>query len=304
MKRFDAFPWRVRRLLLQGVVAMAWGEGGLWAEATAEPVADEEVQIKGVFNSELPRTERKNFLRLIVHPHFGDLHRKAYLRAPVGVRYGLTDHWEISAALEGYVAHGLGRVAPFTEAGLSAMQLGTKFRSDWSLLPEWEMAVGLDYTHPLDHPPIELTDGFEHTKPYITFARNLPEWHSVRLFWGTGLDLLGSTAVAGRLEKNEFDSNANTFTAGFVWPQDQHAFTLEANYATTSLLGDDNLNRITVRPGFIFLVPDRWTFNSRGQWRVGVATPVTWGPDGWEVGVSVKFRANFNLKKLLRRGGD
>ena len=276
----------------------------LAAVARAADVPDEEVQVQGVFNAELPRTEQKHYLRLILHPHFGDLHRKDYLRTPVGVRYGVTDNWEISAAVEGYFAHGLGTVDPFAEAGLSELQLGTKYRPDWPLLPGWEMALGLDYRHPLDHPPIELTDGFEHTQPYVTFARDLPSWHGVRLFWGARVDLLDGTGVAGRLEKNEFGSSANTFTAGFVWPQDRHAFTFETTYATTTWLGEDDLHRITVRPGFTFEVPDRWTFNSRGQWRMGIAAPVTWGPDGWEVGLSVKFRANFDLKKLLRRRGD
>ena len=102
-------------------------------EDEADP--DEAVRIKGVFNSELPRTERKNFLRLIVRPHFGDFHRKDYLRVPVGVRYGLTQNWEVSTAFEGFFAHGLGDASPFSKYGLSAFQVGTKYRSSISLLP-------------------------------------------------------------------------------------------------------------------------------------------------------------------------
>ncbi len=300
-------PLRYRPRCLPWLVLLAAplvGGGDEPPVAADEAVPDEEVQIKGVFNSELPRTERKHYLRLLVHPHFGDLHRKDSLRMPVGVRYGLTENWEVSAALESYFAHGFGESSPFAETGLSAVQFGTKHRPEWTLVPGWEMALGIDYVHPLNHPPIELTDGFEHTRPYVTFARDFPDWHGVRFFWGTGADIVGDTAVAGRLEKNEFGTHANTFITGFVWPRQRFSQTFELTYATTILLGEDNLNRITVRPGCVFVLPERWTFHSRGQWVVGVAVPVTWGPDGWEAGLSVKFRGDFNFKKLLRRSGD
>ncbi|WP_221031388.1 hypothetical protein [Actomonas aquatica] len=285
--------------LVPGLALAGSGPDG----ANGGAVADEEVQIKGVFDTELPRTERKHYLRLIVHPHFGDLHRKDHLRAPVGVRYGLTENWEVSAAVEGYFSHGLGGIDPFAEAGLSELQFGTKYRPDWTLLAGWEMALGLDYSHPLDHPPVELTDGLEHMKPYVTFARDFPDWHGVRWFWGTGVDYVSTTSVAGRLEKNEFGQSANTFTTGFVLPREGHAYTFETTWATNALMGDGdrNLNRITARPGFVLELPDSWTFGSKGNWVMGVATPVTWGPDGWEFGLSVKFRGNFDLKKMLRR---
>ncbi len=296
---------RRSRLMWAGLAAAA----ALRAETPVEgirgdAVPDEEVRIKGVFNSELPRTERKHYLRMIVHPHFGDLHREDYLRAPIGLRYGLTENWEVSAAIEGYFAHGLGDESFFNKYGLSAMQLGTKYRPNWTFVPGWEMGMGLDYSHPLDHPPVDITDGLSHTKPYLTFARDFPEWQGLRVFWGVGVDEVSETSVQGRLEKNDFGSSSNSFTAGFVWPRTGFTYTFESTYATTALLGEDNEHRITVRPGMIFELPQQWTFHSRGQWLMGVATPVTWGPDGWEVGLSVKLRGNFNLKKMIRGGGN
>ncbi len=272
--------------------------------ATDEPEPDEAVRIKGIFNSELPRTERKNFLRLTVHPHFGDFHRKDYLRLPVGVRYGITKNWEASTALEGFFAHGLGDVSAFSEYGLSGFQVGTKYRSSTSLLPGWEMGLGVDYTLPFQDTPAELTDGFEHINPYITFARSFSGWQGVRLFWGTGLDLVRDTKAAGVLDTNEFGENANEFTGGFILLRGRHTYTLEVKFATTELIGDTSQNRITVRPGIIFQLPPRLTFKSHGQWTMGIAVPMTQGPDGFDVGVSVKFRGNFNLKRLIGQGGD
>jgi CubicO group peptidase (beta-lactamase class C family) len=56
----------------------------------AAKVPDDELNIRGVLETALPGTEQKYRLKLIVHPHFGDLHRLEYLRTPIGLRY---DRW-------------------------------------------------------------------------------------------------------------------------------------------------------------------------------------------------------------------
>lgn len=304
---------RCHRAVLGLVLAVGWWAAVLSAHAQSGGVAppatptardrlkNEDLRMRGIFDSVLPETAARNSLRLILHPHFGDFHRKDYLRAPVGVRYGLTDNWEVTAAIEGYFSHGLGDAGLFEEYGLSELQVETRYRSDWSPLPGWQMASGLRYSHPLDHPPVELTDGFEHIMPSATLARPVADWPGLEVFWGTGLDLVRDTGVAGALEDNEFGDDANTLTAGFVWNRGQHTYTFETVYATTALLGDTDQHRISVRPGVIFRIPDRFTFHSRGDWRMGMALRLTDGPDGLDVGFSVKLRGDFDLKRLLGR---
>ena len=270
-------------------------------EAKSDSVREVDVEIRGVFEGVLPKTEEKNHLSLLVHPHFGDFHRKRYLRAPVGLRYGLTDRWDVAAEIEGYVSHGFGGVPAFAEMGLSEVQVTTKYRADWSLVPGWEMAGRLRYTHPLDHPPVELTDGYEHIMPMVTFAQEIEGWPGAELFWGTGLDMVRQTHIGGELDENEFGDHANVFTGGLVWQRGERVYTFEATYATTALLGDSSKDRIQLRPAVIFRIPDRFTFHSKGDWRMGVALKWIYGPDGHDVGLSVKFRGDFDLKKLLGR---
>jgi len=174
-------------------------------------------EIRGVFEGVLPGTEEKNHLSLLVHPYFGDFHRKSYLRAPVGLRYGLTDRWDVSAELEGYVSHGFDEVKVGEEWGISAVQVTTKYRPGWTLVPGWQMAGRLRYTHPLDHPPEELTDGFKHIMPAVTFTREIERWPGAEVFWGTGMDLGRRSHIGGALEQNEFGDDANTLTGGMVW---------------------------------------------------------------------------------------
>lgn len=270
--------------------------------ARPDGMLDTDVELRGIFEGVLPRTEKKNGLSLLLHPHFGDFHRKDYLRTPVGIRYGLTDRWDIATEIEGYFSHGLGEVAAFEQLGISEIQLTTKYRARWSPLLDWQMASQLRYTHPLDHPPIKLIDGLEHIMPTVTFARTLARWPGSEVFFGTGMDLVSRTDIDGTLDDNHFGDSANSFTGGMVWQRGQRAYTFETTYATTALLGPgETQHRIQLRPGVIFRIPDRFTFSSRGDWRMGIAAKITYGPDGPEWGVAVKFRGEFDLKRLLRR---
>ena len=88
-------------LLLIPLLAPA-GETASLAKAT-----DDDLRIRGVFDSALPRTEKKNSLRLVVHPHLGDLWEHTHLRTALGLRYGLTARWEATTEMDAYFSHGL-----------------------------------------------------------------------------------------------------------------------------------------------------------------------------------------------------
>ena len=91
------------------LAATTWAQQPTNGNGGPEPkISDDELRIRGVFDTALPGVEKKNRLKLIIHPHFGDLHRRDYLRVPLGVRYGLTQNWEITGEVEAYFAHGLG----------------------------------------------------------------------------------------------------------------------------------------------------------------------------------------------------
>ena len=296
---------RFRRLMVLVTMVFSVGLEGRGAEesvkspAVAAALPQVDVELRGVFEGVLPGTEEKNHLSLLVHPHFGDFHRKSYLRIPVGLRYGLWDNWDVSMELEGYFSHGLKDVSAFDQMGLSAFHVTTKYRPEWSPFDDWAMAARIRYSHPLDHPPVELTDGLEHIMPEITFAREIEGWPGAELFWGTGLDLVSTTPIKGLRDDNEFADDANSFSGGLVWQRGERVYTLETTYSTTALIGSTSQDRIQVRPGVIFRIPQKFTFNSRGDWRVGVALKWVYGPDGHDFGLSVKVRGNFDLKKLL-----
>src|SRR5437868_13051381 len=69
---------------------------------TPAPAESDIRKIAGIFGSDLPTTERKGSVRLIVHPHFGDFTHRDYLRVPFGFRWGWDENTETSVTAESY----------------------------------------------------------------------------------------------------------------------------------------------------------------------------------------------------------
>jgi len=265
-------------------------------------LTDDQLRIRGVFNTALPGTEKKNSLRFIFHPHFGDFTQKDYLRIPVGLRYGLTDNWEVTGEVEGYVSHGFGDVPAFKEYGFSNIHFGTKYHLKEQVLGGWDSAVGFDYIQPVSHPPMEVTDGLTHMVPFMSFSRRLerdPRW---RVFWGFGADLINKTDVPGKLEKNELGDDSVNVTGGVVWDRNRWHYTFESQVATSAGIGAPNNGTVvTLRPGVVWDVPEKYTRWIGGRWVLGVAGRASHGPDGFDFGAGAKVRVDFDFKKLIGR---
>ena len=281
--------------------AGAWLLAAEAAQAKPE-VADDDLRIRGIFNSSLPGTEKKHSLRFIFHPHLGDLLNEDYLRIPIGARYGLTQNWEISGDVEAYFSHGLGDINFFQDSGFSLVRFGTKYRLERMLFSHWETAMGVDFSSPVGNPPRQINDGLEHLTPFVTFARPLENHPDIRLFWGLGADLVDLSSIRGELRKNELSDDSVSINAGLVWKRGVINYTLETSYATTRGIGKVSEDALTIRPGFVWAVPEKYT-KSRlgGRWLIGFGLRATFGEDGTDLGASAKVRVNFDFKKLLGR---
>lgn len=280
---------------------MAFFVGGLFllkAPVLAEEgLQDDEMKIRGVFNSSLPGTQRKNSLRLSFHPRVGDVLKRDHVRVPLGLRYGLTDRWEITGSIEGYFSHGLRDAAWFDRSGLSKTGLGTKYRLGQLGDSAWKGAVGLDFSTPIGDPPMEITDGLRHYAPYVTLSRRLegdPRW---RIFWNVGADLVSATDIPGRLDKNELGTDSLSLTAGTVFDRGPWHYTLEAELTSTRPFGGPAQEVFALRPGVLWEVPERFTGRVGGKWVFGVGLRTSFGPDGTDVGGSAKVRVNFDFKR-------
>jgi hypothetical protein len=268
--------------------------------AEPPPLADSALRIGGIFNTSLPGTERRNELRLILHPRFGDLLNGDYLRIPFGLRYGITSRWEVNVESTAYVSHGISGNSFGDRAGLADLRVGSKVNLGRTLGAEWDTALGFDHIRPVGHPPIDITDGLQHNAPYVTFSRRLRSRPSVRVFWSVGVDLVGHSSTAGELLENQLGDDASLLTGGLVWDRGSMHVTLEANYGTTRLLGGVDRDVFTLRPGVVWELPARWSPRGRGRWLLGAGVRVTSGPDGEDFGASMKLRVDADLKDWWR----
>lgn len=287
-------------LLLLGVVGRL-AAGSPAAAPGPEPVAqDDDLRIRGVFDSALPRTERKNSLRLIVHPHFGDLTKSDYLRTALGFRYGVTQNLEATLETDSYFAHGLKGRAFLAEAGFSSLHFGAKYNLGDTFDLGWDTSVGFDWNRPLGSPPAEITDGREHFAPYVTFSHQLEEHPEWRVFFGAGFDKVEKFDIPSVLKKNALGGDSANFSGGFLYQRGSVTYTLEASYATMRLTKDLDRDRYTLRPGFVWVIPPKFTPAGReGKWLLGFALNLSKGPDGYDVGAGAKVRVNFDFKKLI-----
>jgi hypothetical protein len=264
-----------------------------------EKPTDDDLRVRGIFNSVLPRTEKKHSLRLIIHPHMGDLTKRDNLRTALGFRYGITTRWEATAEADAYFSHGLKAKGFFEESGFSTLHLGTKYRLGEIVVRGWDTSVGIDFTEPIGSPPIDVTDGLRHIAPFVTASHALARAPGWRVFGGVGYDDVTQVSNRGALEKNELGDDSVNLSTGVLWERGTTTYALEATYATTRFTADANRDVYALRPSVLWVLPEKYTFHSRGKWLFGVGLRLSHGPDGNEIGLNAKLRVNFDFKRLL-----
>ena len=272
-------------------------------ERQGSKISDDSLRVRGVFDSILPGTEEKNSFKLILHPHAGDFEKRHHIRNDLGFSYGITKNWDISAMTRLYFGHGLKDVALFDELGLADYEIETKYNLGNSLFREWDSAIDLSYSEPIGTPAAGVTDGLIHHKGTLSFARPLESRPELRVFWGLTTDIISQTDVVGRVEKNQLRDSWQRVSGGVVIDQGTFHYTFESAYATTRVWGSSDEDLYSVRPGILWHLPRKFTFNSEGQWIVGAAIPVSFGPDGTKIGINVKLKLNFKFDRSENGNG-
>lgn len=256
-------------------------------------------KIEGIFNTDLPKTERKGAVRLIFHPHFGDFTSRSYLRIATGIRWGVNDHTELNFLLEPYFDHHLKSDRPGN--GIGDVQLGVKYGFRDKLVPGYDTSAGLNLYIPVGHPPLDLTTGFNRYSPYFVISRKIDSAPGLVVFLNTGLNFLSKSSVPGTFDRNQAHSNSLALTPGLVYDRHPFHYTLEVSYETTALIGSGNQTFLTVRPGIAWDLPRTLKFNSKGRWLIGFGFHATFGPDGTTSGTGAKLRAEFGVSRWFHR---
>lgn len=294
-------PHRLRRGLL--LASLVLSSAAFAAEPATEPENPEEFsRVRGLFDVDLPKTVEKFKAKVIVHPHFGDLLHRDYLRIPVGVRFGITDQTEISPEVESYITHGLGKKS--VGYGFDQIRLGLKHQLPHAENTGIDTSIGLNTTFPVGKPPLSLTDGFQHYSPYVTFSRPWPGNPKLTPFVTFGTDFLRETSVRGEFTKNQPHSDSMGTSVGFFYDRGIFKYTLVTSYWTTAFIGQGSRSFTSVNPSVLWQLPPVLKFRAKGNWIFGLGLKANFGPDGSDFGVSAKLRGEFKLAHLFRRSSE
>lgn len=255
--------------------------------------------ISGLFDFDLPELDPPGTVKLIFHPHVSDLIRRDYLRTEVGFRWALDRNFELSTEVSTYGTHGFGGGTDGYGGG--ELRLGAKYIFKEWLHPRYETSATFNVEHPVGTPPLDMTDGFNHFQSGFTIQRHSERNPRLTTFAEAGLDLLTRSSSPGTLRPNEPHDDSFSLTAGAVYDLGQFKWTFAGTYVSTALLGDETAHFFYLRPSVLWFVPREFTFNSKAQWIVGLGLRSTWGPDGYDFGVSTRVRAEITFRQLVTK---
>ena len=242
-------------------------------------------------NLGLPGFASGSPVTIFARPHLGDFLRRDYVRLPVGVRWRVAEHTELTTELEGYFTHGLSDSAGY---GLSRLRAGVKHEHEFTAWPDTAWSLGLDFATPLSRPPVELSDGHRHTLPFVSISCALvPKWHLVG-YAGLGADLLARTNLPAHFARNELHANSLSFAAGVTrqWPRFRAALT--ATMATSEWMSNEGRQVFALRPDV--LIPLTRFSGKHTRLLLTVGGRAVTGPDGHELGVSSSLRIEFGAR--------
>lgn len=294
----------MRRLLLALLLAArltgqtqpASPAGNLQAAPEAPPPTPS--GIRGLFDWDLPTIDPSGTMKLILHPHLGDFVRRDYMRVESGVKWAVNDKLEIRAEATVFFTHGLGGSSD-DGYGIGEARLGSKYILRGWPTPNFETSLFMNMEIPTGSPPVNLTDGLNHYAPGFLSQHKSTRWPKLTTFSGAGLDLVSNSGIAGTPIRNQPLDDSVNITAGAIYDLGQVKWTLSATYATTAGLGDTTEHFYYLRPSLLWYVPKKYTFNSQTQWILGLGLRASYGPDGTELSLSNRVRAELTFRQFM-----
>ncbi len=255
-------------------------------------------RINGLFGGELPQLDLPGTMKIILRPHFGDLVRRDYLRVETGLRWALDENFELSGEASAFFTHGLGDSAGY---GIGKLRFGSKYVFERWPRPNYETSLGLNVELPVGHPPLDMTDGHNHFTPTVVVQHFWTRIPQLTTFAGMGVDIVSDSSVNGIFTTNQPHDDNVSLTAGGVYDLGQLKWTLTGTYATTALLTSRTDNFFYLQPGLLWYVPRKFTLHSKTQWIIGLSARTSWGPDGTDLSLSSRVRAEITFRQVMEK---
>lgn len=280
------------------LAALAMTTTALAAEAPAtKPLRRTEIvdfidRLPQLLDLALPDLGPSGVFKFYTRPHFGDLLNRDYLRVPVGVRAKVTPQLGFNAEFQSYFTHGLKGSSGY---GLAGALVGLKYEQELPFDYEAGWSAGINFSTPLSRPPLELTDGYRHTLPYLGLTHPISHKWAVKGYASLGADLLARTSLPSMFGRNQLHSNSLSLSVGAARDWTRFRGSLTATYSTTSLISDEDGHVFALRPAIVFPIMHASHSNTRVM--LTLSGRLIWGPDGFESGAGSSLRVQFDFGK-------
>jgi hypothetical protein len=259
-------------------------------------------RITGILD-ELPQLDVPGTFKILLRPHFGDLVRRDYMRTDAGLRWALHERFDISAEASTYFTHGLDDNTS-DGYGIGRVRLGSRY-----LLKRWpqsryDTSFALTLDAPVGRPPVDMTDGQYHLTPSFIIQRKSERYRHLTTFAGLGLDLLDASDIAGRFGTNQPRHDSFNGTVGAIYDLGQLKYTVGLTYASTAWIGTETEHFFYLQPAVQWYVPKKFTLNSKTQWIASFGLRASDGPDGTDLSIRTRVRAEITFRQLMRNIRD
>lgn len=246
--------------------------------------------IETPFDTELTGTSEAGERSLSARPRTRDLIDNPFVRFPLRVRYGLTDHLELFGTVEGYFDNPARSPSKW---GMNRFEPGFKWQ--WAHPPgsDWRLALGSSWELPLGRPPEEIQDGFARVRPFAVVTRPGSWGPDLLPYVNLGAELVHEP-LGRRLPAGDKPRHRLTLQPGVLWsPAGPWRGVMEVRWRTDAIDGG-NQHQVSLRQGLAREVPRSWlgAFGLRGRAEVGLNLdmPVR---GGGGLGTSVSARYQF-----------
>ena len=186
-------------------------------------------RVSGLFSGDLPQLDLPGTIKLIVRPHFGDLIHRDYMRVETGLRWAVTDDFELNGEASSFFTHGLKHSAGY---GIGRLLFGSRYVFEEWPWPNYETTLELNVDLPVGHPPLDMTDGHNHLTPTFVVQHQFVRHPRLTAFGGMGLDLVTKSSADGTWGVNQPHYNSASVTGGAIYDVGQVKWTFTATYAT------------------------------------------------------------------------
>ncbi|HVU35718.1 MAG TPA: hypothetical protein VHE61_19920 [Opitutaceae bacterium] len=142
------------------------------APSVVNTVRERVLRMTDFLDTILPGTLGKENVTLHFTPKFSDFRDREFVRYPLEVRYGATDHLELTGGITPFGPNPInsGRDHRW---GPGELDFGARYDLHGPLFFYDKATVGIENRVPIGKPPIDLNDGYTHVRPWLATSRTL-----------------------------------------------------------------------------------------------------------------------------------